>query len=186
MGHDHGEGAAPFASVSQPVSKAAKAQSPACLLPQGFRSPRRGQCPWVWPVLGPTAVITRLSYEGQGREEGAATPVSWGLWGLHVADGLDHAYSGQVGSGPWPHSQERGPGRHPQLLAGRAGGSGQPTSPPEACGVGRVQPHPGQPLHTLSRPGPVAHTRGLPGTLLRCPLGTSVPHTGLPFSWCPG
>lgn len=45
----------------------------------------------------------------------------------------------------------------------------------QPVGRGGLQPHPEQPLHTLSSPGPVPHTQGLSGTLISCLPGTSVP-----------
>lgn len=49
-----------------------------------------------------------------------------------------------------------------------------PRSLQQPVGRGGLQPHPEQPLHTLSCPGPVPPNQGLSGTLIRCLLGTSV------------
>lgn len=88
-----------------------------------------------------------------------------------------HLLRNNLALAPGRTARRGGPKRHPQLLAGRAGGSGQPTSPPEARGEGRAATTPwAATAHTLlsrprgSHPGPAWHTHWVS-------TGHSCPHT---------
>lgn len=100
-----------------------------------------------------------------------ARPASLGAVGRHVADWPGHTYAGNNLDYSQEGTQEPPSGNLQRGLV--ALGSSCLLQQP--VGTGGLQPHPGQPLHTLSCPGPVPHTQGLPGTLIRYPQGTSVP-----------
>lgn len=170
------------------MSKAPEAGALPALCLKGCKA-RHGQCPWVWPGPGSPAGITRLPREGQGRDEGTARPVSRGAVGQARGPwARPHLLRDNLALAPGRTASRRGD-RRDTLSSLREGllalDSPRPLLKP--VGRGGLQPHPGQPRHPLSCPGPAAHARGLPGTLVRCPLGTRVPpHTGLTFPRCPG